>query len=196
MKFILVLLAIGFILACGCTAQQAAPASVQQTRVQDLPITNEVPHQVPTASQFPPPKYVIGDVIAKTGPYYIQGFLIAGYNETTGKYQRVELNRWNYGNGNYGPWKKAGGNDWEDLDATIMEASYQKYLGHVNPDEIPGVTDGRTFERLDVAANEARETLQCMQGVGGLDYCLKIADKYGIARDSMKQSYCSTDPFC
>jgi hypothetical protein len=37
----------------------------------------------------------------------------------------------------------APGNDWEDLDVAIFEGSYPVMLGHINPDDIPGIN--RTY---------------------------------------------------
>ncbi len=46
---------------------------------------------------------------------------------------------------------------------------------------------------LEIRASKAREQLSCMQGMGDLEYCLQIADKYGISRDTMKKSWCQTN---
>ncbi|WP_321504739.1 hypothetical protein [uncultured Methanoregula sp.] len=196
MKFILVILAIGFVLASGCTqapapqVQQAAP-SVTPTAIATT--TTIAAQLIPT---FPTPKYKIGDVISREMPYYNQGFMIAGYNESSGKYRRMELNRWIYSNGSYGPWYKAPGNNWDDMNAYFMEQNYPVYLGHVNPNETPGVSNNRVYKSLEIKADEVREQWQCELGIGTLDYCLKIADKYGISRDSMKKSFCSESNAC
>ena len=98
--------------------------------------------------------------------------MVAGYNETTGKYRRVELNRWNYGNGRYGNWSIVGGNRWEDLDATTMEGSYRKYLGHIeNHEIIIGIIDNSTSKRTDVVIEDLR-------------------------KEVMKQRYCSESNDC
>ena len=45
----------------------------------------------------------------------------------------------------------------------------------------------------EASAINSREQLQCMQGVGSLEYCLALADKYGISRDMMKSAWCRTN---
>ena len=42
-------------------------------------------------------------------------------------------------------------------------------------------------------AAKSRELLQCLQGVGSLDYCYGIADKNGMSHASMKSSWCQTN---
>ena len=45
----------------------------------------------------------------------------------------------------------------------------------------------------EAAGNTALECIRCMQGVGDLESCLKIASKCEISRDGMKSMYCRTN---
>lgn len=45
----------------------------------------------------------------------------------------------------------------------------------------------------EAKAAASREVLQCYQGMGTLEYCYGIADKNGISRDMMKESWCETN---
>nr|WP_319376647.1 hypothetical protein [uncultured Methanoregula sp.] len=51
-------------------------------------------------------------------------------------------------------------------------------------------------KRLDIAAEDARQRLQCNNGIGTLDYCLEVADKQGIPREVMKKWFCSNSNAC
>jgi hypothetical protein len=137
--FVFVLLLVTAIITAGCV-------NGNQNTVGTPTITNGgISHPVQQTttspqelSRFPMPKYKVGDVISKEMPYYYQGFMISDYNEKTGKYSRLELGRANCGNGKYGIWWRAGGNNWEDMDASSMEGAYPIYLGHIDdPSKIP-----------------------------------------------------------
>lgn len=169
MKILIVVCALVILLiSAGCISGEKS--TIQPQNYSSIPVVSTPEKAVvriqTSANSDVQPKYKVGDIVSKEMPYYYQGFMISGYSETTGMYGRVELNRWNYGNGTYGNWSKAGGNNWEDLNATLLEQNYPIFLGHVDPQEIPGVSDNRTFQRLDVAAEDARKQLERMQGMG------------------------------
>jgi hypothetical protein len=48
----------------------------------------------------------------------------------------------------------------------------------------------------EAKASTSREVLQCLQGVGPLEYCYSIADKNGISHTYMKQRWCETNSGC
>jgi len=57
-------------------------------------------------------------------------------------------------------------------------------------------TPAPTSQRLDVAANQARELMQCERGIGGLDYCLNVGKKSGISNEEMELRYCRNTNDC
>ena len=150
--FLVVLLLVAVIITAGCVNENknvvTSPTPVA-THFPNAVVKTTTEPQTATPPQdsphFPTPKYKVGDVLSKEMPYYYQGFMISGYNEKTGKYSRIGLGRWNCGNGKYGVWYKEGGNNWDDMDASLMEGAYPIYLGHIdNPSKIPSAREVNT----------------------------------------------------
>jgi hypothetical protein len=113
----LCLLVIAAVLVAGCSDQSASTVTT------------------PVTTTAPQPKYVAGDIIAKTSAGGDQLYVILNYDPTTDQYERA----WIYQNAD-GSWGHFVNTVTDMMDRSVVEKVYPVRIAHVTVSSIPVVT--------------------------------------------------------